>query len=121
MRSIWDAPDELKEAIQEFFPPSEWNDAASISWLESGWDAFATADTRTADHPCGSLITTVNQIQIAAEYSIGWFQINACNIPPTWTPAHLYNTRHNVGTAHDMWQKRGWEPWLLSARELGLL
>jgi hypothetical protein len=121
VRHIYEAPDELAAAIAEFFPGPEWDNAASISLLESGWNAFATRDTRDAQHPCGAVLEVRNNITITAEYSIGWFQINACNIPPDWCAAHLYNTRHNVGTAHALWSERGWHPWLLSAQKLGLV
>jgi hypothetical protein len=119
-RTIADAPSELQDAIREFFPDQQWDNAASIARLESGWSAFAVADTRDADHPCGARLTTRDGQLVTAEWSIGWFQINACNLPADWKPEHLFNTRHNVGTAHDLWSRRGWSPWLFSARRLGL-
>jgi hypothetical protein len=100
---------------------SEWENAVNISLLESGWSAFAENNTTDDAHPCGSVLRVQDGITVTAERSIGWFQINACNLPANWNPNHLFNTRHNVGTAHDMWSKRGWEPWLFSARQLGLL
>jgi hypothetical protein len=121
VESINDAPAELADAIREFWPESEWDHAASIAKLESGWSAFACADTRSESNPCGSVLEVRNGITIRAEWSIGWFQINACTLPADWSPAHLYNTRHNVGTAHDMWSRRGWSPWFFSAERLGLL
>jgi hypothetical protein len=121
VRDFSDAPSELQESISEFFPMSEWENAANVSLLESGWSAFSENDTTDGAHPCGSVLRVQDGITITAERSIGWFQINACNLPADWNPNHLYNTRHNVGTAHDMWSKRGWEPWLFSARQLGLL
>lgn len=122
MVTISDAPAELQVGIQEFWPQAEWDNAAGVSRLESGWSAFAVADTRTPDHGCGSIIRVdPSGVPIAAEYSIGWFQINACNLPSDWVPENLYNTRHNCGTAHAMWAARGWAPWFFSARALGLL
>ncbi len=121
MTAFFDAPEELREAIAEFFPEEEWDNAADISRLESGWSAFAEADTTDALHPCGTLLRIVNGVKVTSERSIGWFQINACNLPPNWNPNHLFNTRHNVGTAHDMWNKRGWNPWFFSASKLGLI
>lgn len=121
MYSVDDAPQELAIAIREFWPPENWDEAASISELESDWDAFATRDTRDPDHPCGSIVGSINGVPVSAEFSIGYFQINACNLPSNWNPAHLYNARHNAGTAHSMWVTRGWSPWFFSARELGLL
>jgi hypothetical protein len=121
MAKIWDAPAELKIAIQEFWPESEWDNAASIAELESGWNFDAQHDTTDANHPCGTPLGVIDQVQVTAENSIGYFQINACNLPPGWNPAHLFNARHNAGTAHDLWSKRGWSPWYFSARSLGLL
>lgn len=120
MRSIDEAPAELQISIREFFPEEEWDHAASISWLESAWSAFAIADTTDSQHPCGSVLRTVGGVDVSAELSIGWFQINACNFP-SWNPAHFYNTRHNVGTAHLLWNERGWQPWYFSAKRLGLI
>lgn len=114
-------PAELVQSVQEFFPEAEWENAYAIAKLESGWSAFAVADTRDANHPCGSILRTADGVAISAELSIGWFQINACNLPPDWKAEHLYNTRHNVGTAHKMWDERGWAPWYFSATKLGLL
>jgi hypothetical protein len=122
LTKIDEAPTELADSIREFWPEAEWDNAAAISQLESGWSAFATADTRSAEHGCGSIIRVdPDGVRVAAELSIGWFQINACNLPASWSWAHLYNTRHNCGTAHAMWDGRGWAPWFYSARALGLL
>jgi hypothetical protein len=122
LRSIDDAPQELAEAIREFWPAEQWDNAASISWLESRWNAFAEADTTQGGAiPCGTPIEVRDGVIITAERSISWFQINACNLPPGWNPAHLFNTRHNAGTAHDLYARRGWSPWYFSARALGLL
>lgn len=121
MSRIDEAPAELADAIREFWPESEWNNAAEISFLESGWSAFAEQDTTSAGKPCGSVITSLRGQVVTAERSIGWFQINACNIPPDWKAAHLFNTRHNVGTAHLYWSERGWQPWFFSAQRLGLV
>jgi len=120
MWSIGDAPDELATSVREFFPEPEWDHAVSISYLESHWNAFALRDTTDGSHPCGADLPALDGVPITAEVSIGWFQINACNFPG-WTPGNLYNTRHNVGTAHMLWADRGWEPWTFSARALGLL
>lgn len=118
---IENCPQELLEAIVEFFPQDEWENAAAVSELESGWSAFADNNTTSPDTPCGRVIGKRDGIQITAERSIGWFQINACNLPPDWRAEHLFNTRHNVGTAHEMWSRRGWQPWFFSATKLGLL
>jgi len=119
MKLIVDAPLELQDAVKEFWPESEWDHAVSIAFLESGWSAFAEVDTTDGNHPCGSVIGKRDEFLVTAEHSIGWFQINVCNFPG-WTPGHLFNTRHNAGTAHMLWSERGWEPWFFSARTLGL-
>lgn len=114
------APPELRSAICEFWPQSEWLNAAAIAELESGFDAFALADTTDADHPCGAVIGQRDGVDIAAELSVGYFQIDACNFPD-WEWQRLYNAHHNAGTAHMLWADRGWQPWYFSALKLGLL
>jgi hypothetical protein len=118
--SFNEAPCELQCGIAEFWPESEWEHAADISQLESGWDAFATRDTRTPDHPCGSLLQPIGGVAISAELSIGYFQINACNFPD-WPAERFYNARHNCGTAHLIWTQQGWGAWFFSAQKLGLV
>lgn len=119
-RSINDAPAELAGPIREFWPESEWDNAASISWLESGWRWDALHDTTSAETPCGTVIGRQDGVLVAAERSIGYFQINACNYP-SWNAAHFYNARQNAGTAHALWAVRGWQPWYFSATLLGLI
>lgn len=123
MTTIDDAPRELQVSIQEFWPEEEWNNAAAIAFLESGFDAFAVDDSTTPDAPCGTVIRVVGNVSVTAEKSIGYFQINACNLPPDWEVDRLYNARHNAGTAHALWEERGrsWSPWFFSAKQLGLL
>lgn len=117
---VTDCPDELAYSIIEFWPEREWDNAASIANLESALDAFAVADTTDANHPCGTEFSVVGGVVVTAELSVGYFQINACNYP-TWEWQRLYNARHNAGTAHDLWARRGWQPWYFSARKLGLI
>lgn len=122
MTTIDDAPCELACAIREFWPEEEWDNAASIAELESGFDAFAVDDSRSPFAPCGSVIRTVNGVAITAEFSIGYFQLNACNFPD-WPSERFYNARHNAGTAHMLWESAGrrWSgPWFFSAQKLGL-
>lgn len=107
-------------AIQEMFPPEEWENAANVALLESGWDAFAVANTVDEEHPCGSIIGHRDGVAIAAERSVGYFQINSCNYPD-WEWQRLYNARHNAGTAHMIWQSQGWRAWYFSAKALGLI
>lgn len=120
MTSLEDAPGEFRVAVEEFFPFQEWDNAAAIAQLESGFNAFAVADTTDAEHPCGSALPPRNGVAISAERSVGYFQINSCNYPD-WEWQRLYNARHNVGTAHMIWQSQGWKAWYFSAQKLGLL
>ena len=119
-RTIDEAPDDLALEIRHY---SDWDHdaAASIAYLESGWDRFAERDTRDSDHPCGAVLSRIGGVIVTAEWSISYFQINACNLPSDWRPEQLWNTFHNVGTAHLFWTQRGWYPWLFSAQKLGLI
>ncbi len=116
------APAELSVAIREFWPESEWENAASVARLESAFDAFAIADTTDAEHPCGAPLAPREGVGVTAERSVGYFQINSCNFPD-WEWQRLYNARHNAGTAHLLWDQAGqsWRPWYFSARTLGLI
>jgi hypothetical protein len=115
-------PSELRVAIEEFWPESEWENAAAIATLESGGNAFALHDSVTEQHPCGSIIGSLEGVKIAAERSVGYFQINSCNYP-TWEWQRFYNARHNAGTAHLLWSNAGerWTPWYFSAKRLGFI
>ena len=116
------APMELQVVVEEFWPEQEWDNALAISRLESGWDAFAVNDTTSPEHPCGSLLHPVGDVDVSAERSVGYFQINSCNFPD-WEWQRLYNARHNAGTAHKLWDDAGqsWKPWFFSATKLGLI
>lgn len=121
MTTIDDAPADLQLAIREFWPEPEWNNAASIAELESGFNPYAENDsTRNGAIPCGTVIGTIGGVTITAERSISYFQINACNFPD-WEAARFFHTRHNAGTAHMLWSERGWQPWYFSAKRLGLI
>jgi hypothetical protein len=115
-----DAPQELRISIMEFWPYWEWDNAAAIANLESGFDAFALDDTTAPDIPCGASIGEHNGVSVTAERSVGYFQINSCNFP-TWEWQRLYNARHNAGTAHLIWATQGWRAWYFSAEQLDLL
>jgi hypothetical protein len=119
MNSIDECPIELQVAIKEFWPENEWDHAASVSKLESNWDAFALLDTATTHGGCGVVIEHRNGVAVTAERSVGYFQINACNFPD-WEWQRFYNARHNAGTAHMLWESRGWSPWFFSAQTLNL-
>ena len=120
MTGLGDAPAELQEGIREFFPTDEWDNAAAIAQLESGFDAFALNDTATPNGGCGKIIGERNGVAISSERSVGYFQINACNFPD-WEWQRLYNARHNAGTAHMLWAEQGWNAWYFSAHQLGLI
>lgn len=120
--TIDDAPAELQLAIRTFWPAEEWDNAASIAKLESGWDAFALDDTASAAGGCGRYLRTQNGVRVFSERSVGYFQINACNFRE-WEWQRLYNAMHNAGTAHMLWDNagQGWRPWYFSATQLGLI
>jgi len=118
--AIEQAPAELQVAIKEFWPEDQWDAASAVARLESNYNAFAVLDSTTADHPCGSAIGTVRGVAVSAERSVGYFQINSCNFPD-WEWQRFYNARHNAGTAHMLWEQRGWSPWFFSATTLGLI
>ena len=121
LRSINDAPQEIGDPIREFWPADKWDEAASISFEESGWKWQAEDDTtQNGLIPCGTVIGIIEGVEITAEHSIGYFQINSCNYP-LWDSRHIFNARQNAGTAHALWQARGWQPWYYSAKKLGLL
>lgn len=114
------APRELQAVVQEFWPDDEWENAAAVAELESGFNAFAVLDTRDAEHPCGAVVSHRDGVSVSAELSVGYYQINACNFPE-WEWQRLYNARHNAGTAHMLWSDRGgWSAWYFSSRALGL-
>lgn len=119
MFSIDDAPAELALAVRTFWPENEWDHAVSVAKLESNWDAFALLDTATKFGGCGKVIEHRNGVAISSERSVGYFQINACNFPD-WEWQRLYNAMHNAGTAHMLWDQRGWSPWFFSAQTLKL-
>jgi hypothetical protein len=123
MSYLDNAPAELRDGIQEFWPEAEWESAAGIATLESGLDAFAVNDSTDAEHPCGATLRIVDGERITAERSVGYYQINTCNLPPDWEWARLYNARHNAGTAHKLWDDAGqrWTPWYFSAKQLRLI
>ena len=119
MTGLLDAPPELQVSIQAFWPEAEWDNAAAVAHLESNFDAFAIADTTDPHHGCGSVIGERNGVQITAELSVGYFQINSCNFPG-WDWHRLYNAYQNAGTAHMIWAQQGWGAWYFSAHSLGL-
>ena len=120
MYSIDNAPEEIADPIREFWPESEWDNAASISFLESNWQWDAEIDTTHGGVvPCGTQIDVRGGIPILSEHSIGYFQVNVCNFPD-WNPGHLFNARQNAGTAHAIWAERGWSAWYFSAKTLGI-
>jgi len=118
--TIEDAPGELQAPIMEFWPQDQWDNAAAIAQLESSFDAFAVLDTTGPGIPCGTAIGQRDGVNITAERSVGYFQINSCNYPD-WEWQRFYNARHNAGTAHAIWAVQGWSAWYFSAKKLGLI
>jgi len=117
-----EAPEELMVCIREFWSENEWENAANIAQLESGFDAFAKLDTSDGGRLCGKVIEQRDGVNVTGELSVGYFQINSCNFPG-WEWQRFYNARHNAGTAHMLWEQAGkrWSPWYFSAKRLGLL
>jgi len=117
-----DCPLELWYSIVQFWPESEWLNAANIARLESGLDAFADYNSTTADTPCNAPLPPRDGVPITAEHSVGYFQINVC-AHPGWVWQRLWNAYQNAGTAHALWDAAGqsWSPWYFSATRLGLI
>lgn len=117
-----DCPLELWVSICEFWPESEWINAANIVRLESNFDAFALDDSATPYGGCGVVIGQHGGVAITSERSVGYFQINSCDFAE-WEWQRFYNARHNAGTAHMLWDGAGgrWTPWYFSAQQLGLV
>lgn len=120
--AIDQAPPELQACIKSLWPEEEWNNAAAISKLESGWNAFAVRDTTDTDHPCGSFVGAYRGVPVSAELSVGYFQINYCvhDVDSDWRK--LWNADFNTRVAFHLWQQRGnWSDWYFSALQLGLI
>lgn len=116
------APWELQSVIPEFWPESEYDNAARIAYLESGFNPFALNDSTSPDLPCGAYLRSQGGVRITAERSVGYYQINSCNFPETeWQ--RFYNARFNAQKAADLWEQAGrtWRPWYFSAKRLGLI
>lgn len=115
------APWELQAVIPEFWPTEEYQNAAAIAELESGFNPFAVNDT-TDQAPCGHTIGFRNGVRITAERSVGYFQINTCNFPNVQWQKY-FNARFNAEAAYRLWEAAGgsWSPWYFSATRLGLL
>lgn len=115
------APDDLSEYIRQYFPEDEWENAARVSYYESGWRDDAENDTRwRVNGRCGERYWYSDEVGWAdTEWSIGYFQINICahgGDKAFWTDAE-----NNVKEAADLFDAEGWRPWLVTARRLHLL
>ncbi len=104
-------PPELRAGIQHYWPEGEWENAAAISNLESGWRLAARAyvtDPLPGNSP---------------EDSRGPFQVNI--YVHTWAEANrlLRDWDYSSWAGHEVWQRAGgsWRPWFYSARTLRLL
>lgn len=119
---ITSAPWELQGVIPEFWPESEYNNAARIAYLESGFNPFALNDSTTQYVPCGTYLRSQGGVRITAERSVGYYQINSCNFPEIeWQ--RFYNARFNAEKAASLWEQAGrsWKPWYFSAQRLDLI
>lgn len=96
-------PGMLKEAISTYFPVSQWENAARISYCESGWreDAHHESDV---------------------ENSKGVFQINALAHPDLDSSLNLFTYWDNTRAASTVWSRSGnrWRPWYCCARKWDL-
>lgn len=113
-------PSDLETAIRAFFPESEWVNALNVAYLESGWNRDACNWSALTHGGCGAPMPTTDGVTITAEFSVGYFQINVCNYIG-WNIGALFRAEDNVGTAHALWDERGWQPWYFSAQRLGLI
>lgn len=121
MSKIDAAPLELADAIREFWPAEQWDNAAAVAQLESAWNAFAFVDTSAWPVDANGFIYYIGTVGVSRERSVSYFQIDTLSLPPGWRWFDLFNVRHNVATAHLYWTERGWRPWFFSATALGLI
>ena len=113
-------PEALEASIEKHFPQSQWENAASVSFLESSWRSEATADTRhLAGGECGGWYTLADGTPAQTEYSVGPWQINLCvhGIPEDQARDPDTATAFAAG----LYFASGWRPWFLASRSLGIL
>lgn len=114
-------PPELRVAIQGFWPEEEWEHAAAISNLESGWRLNARAYV-TQDQVNDWNRLHPDDIR-SVEDSRGPFQVNIYAHP--WADAGrlLTDWAYASWAGRVVWLRAGgrWSPWFYSAKKLGLL
>lgn len=115
------APPRLSAAIMAFWPEDLWWDAARVSYYESSWKYNAVNDTRhKAGGQCGVRYWYSDEVGWAqTEYSIGYFQINACVYG--YDQDYWEQPDHNAAKAIQLYNNGGWSHWVVTARRLGLI
>src|SRR5574341_2595073 len=69
------APAAFSDLIRQYWPSSEWVNAASVAYLESHWRSSAVADTRgRAGGLCNQRYTLPDGRYALTEYSVGYFR-----------------------------------------------
>lgn len=112
-------PAEVAEAIKRHWPSSQWVNAASVSYLESGWRNTAELNTLNRG-PCGTRYWFSDAVGWAqTEDSVGLFQINIC--AHGGTREHWQDPDNNAAKGAELFASSGWRPWVISAGKLGLL
>lgn len=95
MKTIASAPSWLQDLIRAHFPQREWDNAARISYAESGWSPNAWANTDIED-------------------SRGLFQINI-RAHPNVAGQNMFDPALNVQYAALLQAAQGWNPWSTKA------
>lgn len=116
------APDDLSDAIRRYFPESEWQNAARVSWHESShW--YRLAERNTLDQAgglCGVVIGRLpNGDVYYSEQSIGYFQINRCS--HGHDREYWRDADNNVRKAAELWHESRWRPWYETGKLLHLV
>lgn len=113
-------PEDLDRAIRQYWPATEWKNAARMAHEESGWRNDAERNTLArAGGRCNVPIGTLpDGTPIVSEQSVGYFQINVC--AHKHDRAYWIDTDNNVSYAAQLYREGGWGAWRVSARKLGL-
>ena len=82
------------EAIEEFFPESEWATALCVAQHESGFNRWAVgvADERGIMQLWPGHIERIQRLGYSLQ--------------------NMYEIRPNVEVAADLWRDQGWAPWM---------
>ena len=93
---------EILGLVMPLWPASEWENALQVAHAESGFDTGAQNTN--------------------GEDSRGLFQLNVAeDANPGLACWNLWDPQLNAYWAHDLWQRRGWQPWYNTAKALGLI